>query len=87
MFKNLFLILLPVFVYGRKVAFNQELRRQYGDYLNRLNKVEKPNSFDMFVHNLNTIQNFNEENNDGCRMYLTQHSDEDINKIYKKCII
>lgn len=84
MFKNLFLILIPVFVFGRKVAFQQELRRQYDDYLNRLNKIEKSFSFETFIHNLNIIENFNEENN-GCRMFLTQHSDEDINKIYKKC--
>lgn len=84
MLKNVFLILLPVFIYGRKVAFQQELRRQYDDFLVRLNKIEKPLRFETFVYNLNTIENFNDENN-GCHMFLTQHSDEDINKIYTKC--
>jgi len=84
MFKNIFLILFPIFVYGRKIAFQQELRRQYDDFLNRLNKVERPLSFETFVYNLNTIENFNEENN-GCRMYLTQNSDVDIDEIHTEC--
>jgi len=84
MFKNLFLILFPIFISGRKVAFQQELRRQYDDFLNRLNKVETPLGFETFVYNLNTIENFNEENN-GCRMYLTQNSDVDIDEVYTKC--
>ena len=60
MFKNIFFILFPIFVYGRKAAFQQELRRQYDDFKNRLNKVETPLSFETFVYNLNTIENFNE---------------------------
>jgi hypothetical protein len=84
MFKKLFFILCPIFVYARKGAFQQELRRQYDDFLNRLNKVETPLSFETFVYNLNTVQNFNEENN-GCRMYLTQNSDINRNDVHKKC--
>ena len=84
MFKKLLFILFPFFVYARKVAFQQELRRQYGDFLNRLNKVETPLSFETFVYNLNTVQNFNDENN-GCRMYLTQNSDVNRNDVHKKC--
>ena len=84
MFKNIFIILFPIFVYGRKASFQQELRRQYDDFKNRLNKVETPLSFETFVYNLNTIENFNDENN-GCRMYLTQNSDLDINEVHTKC--
>jgi hypothetical protein len=82
--KNIIISLFPIFIYGRKIAFQQELRRQYDDFLIRLNKVEKPLSFETFVHNLNTIENFNEENN-GCRMYLTQNSDVDIDEVHTKC--
>jgi hypothetical protein len=82
--KNIIISLLPLFVYGRKAAFQQELRRQYDDFKNRLNKVETPLSFETFVYNLNTIENFNEEKN-GCRMYLTQNSDVNINEVYTKC--
>ena len=84
MFKNIFFILFPIFVYGRKAAFQQELRRKYDDFKNRLNKVETPLSFETFVYNLNTIENFNEENN-GCRMYLTQNSDVDIDEVFTEC--
>ena len=76
--------MFPIFVYGRKAAFQQELRRQYDDFKNRLNKVETLLSFETFVYNLNTIENFNEKNN-GCRMYLTQNSDVDIDEVHTKC--
>ena len=82
--KNIIISLFPVFIYGRKIAFQQELRRQYDDFKNRLNKVETPLSFETFVYNLNTIENFNEEKN-GCRMYLTQNSDVDIDEVYTEC--
>ncbi len=82
--KNIIISLFPIFIYGRKIAFQQELRRQYDDFKNRLNKVETPLSFETFVYNLNTIENFNEKNN-GCRMYLTQNSDFDIDEVHTKC--
>jgi hypothetical protein len=83
--RNIIISLLPLFIYGRKAAFQQELKRQYNDFLNTFKKVETPSSFETFVYNLNTIENFNEVNN-GCRMYLTQHSDTFENEyLHKKC--
>ena len=81
--KIFILLSLPLFVIG---SFHQELRRQYNDYLKIFEKVETQNSFDIFIENLNTIQSFNNENN-GCRMYLTQHSDTFENEyLHKKCL-
>lgn len=76
----------PLLVFGfRKPAFQKELRMQYDDYLKIFKKVERPNSFENFIHNLNTIENFNHENN-GCRMYLTQHSDTfEDEYLHKRC--
>ena len=83
--RNIIISLLPLFIYGRKVSFQQELKRQYNDFLSTFKKVETPFSFETFVYNLNTVENFNEENN-GCRMYLTQHSDTFANEyLHKKC--
>ena len=86
MFKLFVLLISPLLVFGfRKESFHNELRRQYDDYLKIFKKVETPRSFDNFVYNLNTIENFNQENND-CRMYLTQHSDTlEDEYLHKKC--
>ncbi len=87
MLKIFILLLSPLFIFARKTEFNQELRRQYNDFLKIMNKVETPSSFEKFVHNLNTIENYNEANN-GCKMYLTQHSDSFDNEyLHKKCNI
>jgi len=53
---------------------NNELKRQYDNFLKIFNKEETPLGFKTFVQNLNTIEIFNKENSN-CRMYLTQHSD------------
>ena len=85
MFKLFILLIAPLFVSGFRKNFHNELRRQYDDYLKIFKKTETPYSFDSFVHNLNTIENFNKENN-GCKMYLTQHSDTfEDEYIHKKC--
>ena len=84
MFK--FLIILFNFICaGAYLTYNNELRRQYTNYLKIFDKVETASSFEIFVQNLNAIEIYNKDNSD-CRMYLTQHSDtfEDV-YILKKC--
>ena len=82
MFKFLIILLASVNAY---LTDNNELRRQYDNYLKIFNKEETPSSFKAFVQNLNTIEIYNKYNSE-CRMYLTQHSDtfEDV-YILKKC--
>jgi hypothetical protein len=64
---------------------NQELRRQYNSYLRIFKKSETPSGFETFAQNLNTIEVYNKQNN-GCKMYLTQHSDTFENRyIYNTC--
>jgi hypothetical protein len=64
---------------------NRELKRQYNDYLHIFKKPEIPSGFETFVQNLNTIEVNNQQNN-GCKMYLTQHSDTFKNVyIYNTC--
>ncbi len=64
---------------------NQELRRQYKNYLQIFKKNEIHSGFETFVQNLNTIEVNNQQNN-GCKMYLTQYSDTFENKyIYNTC--
>ena len=85
MFKLFVLLISPLLVLGFRQSFHKELRRQYDDYLKIFKKVETPHSFNNFVYNLNTIENFNQENNE-CRMYLTQHSDTfEDEYLHKKC--
>ena len=85
MLKKIILLLCPILIMSQKHTFQDELKRQYKDYLKIFNKVETAYSFETFVHNLNIIQDFNDENN-GCKMYLTQHSDSFENEyIHKKC--
>lgn len=85
MLKKIILFLSPIFIMSQKYTFEDELKRQYKDYVKIFNKVETPYSFETFVDNLNTIENFNEQNN-GCRMYLTQYSDSFENEyLHKKC--
>lgn len=84
MFK--FLIILFSFICtSAYLTDNNELRRQYTNYLKIFDKVETASSFEIFVQNLNAIEIYNKDNSD-CRMYLTQHSDtfEDV-YILKKC--
>ena len=64
---------------------NQELRRQYNNYIHLFKKRETPSGFETFIQNLNTIEVNNQQNN-GCKMYLTQHSDTFENTyIYNTC--
>lgn len=85
MLKKIILFLSPIFIMTQKHTFQDELKRQYQDYLKIFNKVETPYSFETFIHNLNIIQNFNEQNN-GCKLYLTQYSDSLENEnTHKKC--
>jgi hypothetical protein len=82
MFKFLIIFICSA---GAYLTDNNELRRQYTNYLKIFDKVEKASSFEIFVQNLNAIEIYNKDNSD-CRMYLTQHSDtfEDV-YILKKC--
>lgn len=86
MFKFLTILLTFLTCGNAYLTDNNELRRQYNNYLEIFNKQETPTSFEAFVKNLNTIEIFNKENRENCRMYLTQHSDtfEDV-YILKKC--
>ena len=64
---------------------NQELRRQYNNYLRLFKKRETLSGFETFAQNLNTIEINNQQNN-GCKMYLTQYSDTFENTyIYNTC--
>jgi hypothetical protein len=64
---------------------NNELRRQYADFLRIFNKEEKPNGFETFAQNLQTIESNNKEYSQ-CKMYLTQHSDTYENEyIFNTC--
>jgi hypothetical protein len=84
MFK--FLIIFCSFIFsGAHLTDNNELRRQYDNFLQIFKKQETSSSFQTFVQNLNTIENYNKYSSE-CRMYLTQHSDtfEDV-YILKKC--
>jgi len=82
MFKFLIIFICSA---GAYLTDNNELRRQYTNYLKIFDKVETSSSFEIFVQNLNAIEIYNKDNSD-CRMYLTQHSDtfEDV-YILKKC--
>lgn len=53
---------------------NNELRRQYADFLRIFKKPEISSGFETFVQNLQTIEANNRERN-VCKMFLTQHSD------------
>jgi hypothetical protein len=59
-----------------KLTNVDELRRQYTDYLTIFNKQESPDGLETFVKSLHRIEDFNKNNNNNCRMYLTQHSDD-----------
>jgi hypothetical protein len=85
MFKYIFLLsILPIVVFS-KLTNQQELRRQYSDFLNIFKKDETPLGFETFIQNLNTIEDYNKQNN-GCRMYLTQHSDTFEDEfLHEKC--
>ena len=85
MFKYILLLsILPIVVFS-KLTNQQELRRQYADFLNIFKKDEIPLGFETFIQNLNTIEDYNKQNN-GCRMYLTQHSDTFEDEfLHKKC--
>ena len=84
MLKKILLLLSPLLSFSYLID-NQELKRQYRDYLTIFKKVERPFGFEAFVRNLNTVESFNKDNN-GCKMYLTQYSDTfEKNHIYNTC--
>lgn len=70
-----------------KLTNLDELKRQYNDYLTIFNKEEIPDGLETFVKSLHKIEDFNKNNYDGCRMYLTQHSDDKNEKefSYTRC--
>lgn len=76
MFKTIFLFLSFFSFSSYSFLTNMpELRRQYQDYLRIFDKTETSYGFETFVENLNTVEYYNKNNNDGCKMYLTQYSD------------
>jgi hypothetical protein len=76
MFKTIFLFLSFFTFSSYSFLTNMpELRRQYQDYLRIFDKTETSYGFETFVENLNTVEYYNKNNNDGCKMYLTQYSD------------
>ncbi len=85
MFKQIILSTLFIISSGY-LSDNQELRRQYNNYLSLFLKREPPSGFETFVQNLNTIEVYNQNSNGECKMYLTQYSDTFENKyIYNSC--
>ena len=85
MFKQL--IISALFILSSAyLSDNQELRRQYNNYLSVFKKTEISRGFETFVQNLNTIEVHNQNSNGECKMYLTQYSDTFENKyIYNSC--
>lgn len=84
------ILLLSIFilsVYSMKPSKHQELKRQYNDFLDIFNKKETDeNNFDIFIRNLNMIEEYNNINKENCKMYLTQHSDTLENEfVHIKC--
>ena len=71
-----FLLLTTIFILcGARLTNIDMLRRQYNDFLRINSKVERDGTFERFVHNLGYVEDYNKQNT-GCRLYLTQHSDE-----------
>jgi hypothetical protein len=69
--KTILMALATVHVSGNADQL-QELRRQYAGYREVFNKVEKPQSFEMFVENLNRIANRR------CDYFVDKTSDEEL---------
>lgn len=87
MFKNLFL-LISLFTFSTYCHLTNlpELRRQYKDYLNIFDKDETSYGFEVFIENLNRIEDYNKNNVQGCKMYLTQYSDTfDTEPVLTRC--
>jgi len=87
MFKTIFLFLSFFTFSSYSFLINMsELRRQYQDYLRIFDKTETSYGFETFVENLNTVEYYNKNNNNGCKMYLTQYSDTfDPEAVLTKC--
>ena len=88
MFKKAIFLFLSFFTFSSYSVLTHlpELRRQYQDYLRIFDKMETSYGFETFVENLNTIEYYNKNNNDGCKMYLTQYSDTfDTEAVLTKC--
>lgn len=87
MFKTIFLFLSFFTFSSYSFLINMsELRRQYQDYLRIFDKTEISYGFETFVENLNTVEYYNKNNNNGCKMYLTQYSDTfDPEAVLTKC--
>lgn len=65
----------------------KELTRQYLDYKKVFNKPDTINGFQLFVQNLNKIEEYN-KNNPRCKMFLNRYSDtEDPNFGFNTCSI
>lgn len=85
--KKVILVILSFFTFSSYSILTNlpELRRQYKDYLNIFDKSETSYGFENFVENLNKIE-YNNNNNNGCKMYLTQYSDTfDSEPVLTKC--
>jgi hypothetical protein len=61
-------------VFGQQKEDHQqnEIRRQYMDYLRIFKKQERPNSYTMFLENLSRISNRE------CDRYVDRYTDEEV---------
>ena len=75
--KILLLLLATSYSIGSATPQEDEMRRQYQDYLRIFKKQEQPDSFNLFLENLGRIQRRD------CDRFLTKNSDVELT--YIKC--
>ena len=76
MIRKVLLLLLTTSM-GFATPQEDEMRRQYQDYLRIFKKQEQPDSFNLFLENLGRIQERD------CDRFLTKNSDVELT--YIKC--
>lgn len=68
--------IVTFFFYGciatRELHQNDEMKRQYQDYLRIFEKTEKPNSYEIFVENLGRISSRE------CQRVVNRFTDEEL---------
>jgi hypothetical protein len=65
-------MIMQVFGQEREDHQQNEIRRQYMDYLRIFKKQERPNSYTMFLENLSRISNRD------CDRHVDRYSDEEL---------
>lgn len=88
MFKILNILLLSLFPVTFSILFdNNELKKQYNNFRKIYKKQDMiENGYENFITNLHKIENFNQNRNNNCKLYLTQYSDTDNDSaIYNTC--